>query len=81
MEDRGACPSLLLHGEKTLASAVKTRLVSCCPTMDLVAVVCQDAHLDVYRFNGQRAFGFQPASAESVIKSICWKFNGTYIML
>lgn len=69
-------PSLMLHAEKALLTPVRPHLFACCPTMDLVAVVSQDAQLDVYRFNGQRAFGYQNANADSVISSMCWKYNG-----
>ncbi|KAF2104344.1 hypothetical protein NA57DRAFT_70554 [Rhizodiscina lignyota] len=79
METSDALPSLALHAEKTLLTPIKPRLFACCPTMDLVAIVCQDAQLDVYRFNGQRAFGFQNASTSSKITSICWKYNGQSI--
>ncbi|EKG12239.1 hypothetical protein MPH_10646 [Macrophomina phaseolina MS6] len=49
--------------------------------MDLVAVVTQEETLDVYRFNGQRAFGLKRKSFESKVDSICWKFNGQHIAI
>lgn len=44
--------------------------------MDLVAVITNEEQLDVYRFNGQRAFGLQRKNASSTVSSICWKYNG-----
>ncbi|KAF1811483.1 hypothetical protein P152DRAFT_515037 [Eremomyces bilateralis CBS 781.70] len=72
-------PVLLLQAEKTLARQLRANLVSCCPTMDLVAVVTQDEQLEVYRFNGQKAFGLHRRNPDTTVQSICWKFNGQYI--
>lgn len=69
-------PSLMLQAEKALQQPIKPHLFSHCPTMDLVAVVGQDDNLDVYRLNGQRAFGLKRRMG-SAVESICWKFNGT----
>lgn len=71
-------PSLMLQAEKALPQPIHPRLISYCPTMDLVAVVSQEETLDVYRFNGQRAFGLKRKSFESKVDSICWKFNGKH---
>lgn len=67
---------LLLQAEKALPSTIHAHLVSFCPTMDLIAVVTQDEQLDVYRLNGQRAFGRKRKDYKSTVSSICWKFNG-----
>jgi anaphase-promoting complex subunit 4 len=69
-------PAMLLQAEKTFAQPVRLRLTRCCPTMDLVAVVTNEEQLDVYRFNGQRAFGLQRKNSSSTVSSICWKYNG-----
>lgn len=69
-------PSLMLQAEKALPQPVHPRLISYCPTMDLVAVITQEETLDVYRLNGQRAFGLKRKTFESKVDSICWKFNG-----
>ncbi|KAK7717006.1 hypothetical protein SLS57_006413 [Botryosphaeria dothidea] len=74
-------PSLMLQAEKALPQPIHPRLISYCPTMDLVAVVSQEETLDVYRFNGQRAFGLKRKSFESKVDSICWKFNGQHIAI
>lgn len=68
---------LLLQAEKALQSVIHPNLVSYCPTMDLIAVVSQEENLDVYRLNGQRAFGRRRKDVTSTVNSICWKFNGT----
>ncbi|KAK8182382.1 anaphase-promoting complex, cyclosome, subunit 4-domain-containing protein [Phyllosticta citribraziliensis] len=46
--------------------------------MDLVAVVTKDENIDVYRLNGQRAFGLKRKMG-SAVESICWKFNGQHL--
>ena len=69
-------PALLLHNEKLLLQPAHERFVACCPTMDLIAVVNQEERLDVYRFNGQRAFGLQRRNADATVQSLSWKFNG-----
>ncbi|KAK8233790.1 anaphase-promoting complex, cyclosome, subunit 4-domain-containing protein [Phyllosticta capitalensis] len=71
-------PSLMLQAEKALQQPIKPHLFSHCPTMDLVAVVGQDDNLDVYRLNGQRAFGLKRRMG-SAVESICWKFNGQHL--
>ncbi len=69
-------PTMLLQAEKEFAQPVRLKLTRCCPTMDLVAVITNEEQLDVYRFNGQRAFGLQRKNASSTVSSICWKYNG-----
>jgi len=72
-------PAMLLQAEKEFAQPVRLRLTRCCPTMDLVAVITNEEQLDVYRFNGQRAFGLQRKNPSSAVSSICWKYNGNLI--
>lgn len=69
-------PALLLQAEKILPRPVHARLLSYCPTMDLIAVVTTEEQLDIYRLNGQRAFGLKRKSLKNTIDYICWKFNG-----
>ncbi len=69
-------PAMLLQAEKEFAQPVRLNLTRCCPTMDLVAVITNEEQLDVYRFNGQRAFGLQRKNASCTVSSICWKYNG-----
>jgi anaphase-promoting complex subunit 4 len=69
-------PAMLLQAAKEFAQPIHLKLARCCPTMDLVAVVTEEEQLDVYRFNGQRAFGLQRRDSESKVSSICWKYNG-----
>ncbi|KAF2997899.1 hypothetical protein E8E13_004344 [Curvularia kusanoi] len=47
--------------------------------MDLIAVVTTEEHLDVYRINGQRAFGLKRKSEDLIIDAIKWEFNGKSI--
>ncbi|KAF2202487.1 hypothetical protein GQ43DRAFT_470863 [Delitschia confertaspora ATCC 74209] len=47
--------------------------------MDLLAVVTEEQNLDVYRINGQRAFGVRRKNARVAVDYICWKFNGQSI--
>lgn len=49
--------------------------------MDLIAVVSDEENLDVYRLNGQRAFGMKKKSPNVLIDSICWKPNGQAIVI
>ena len=66
-----------LLGAKGLALPARPGLVAYCPTMDLVAVVSEEEHVDVYRvLGGQRVFGFKRKSAESAVTAVAWKYNG-----
>ncbi|KAJ4320944.1 hypothetical protein N0V94_003120 [Neodidymelliopsis sp. IMI 364377] len=47
--------------------------------MDLIAVVTTEENLDVYRINGQRAFGLKRKSEDVTIDAIQWEFNGKSI--
>ena len=73
-------PILLALCQKQLALAVREDVLATCPTMDLVAVASKDEQLDVYRFNGQRAFGLK-RHGDDKIDSFAWKFNGTLFFL
>jgi anaphase-promoting complex subunit 4 len=74
-------PAMLLQAEKEFAQPIRLRLTRCCPTMDLVAVITNEEQLDVYRFNGQRAFGLQRKNASSTVSSVCWKYNGNLFLV
>ncbi|KAJ8116671.1 hypothetical protein OPT61_g1956 [Boeremia exigua] len=72
-------PTLLLQAEKILLHPAHPHLIAYCPTMDLVAVVTAEENLDVYRINGQRAFGVKRKSEDLVVDTIKWEFNGKSI--
>ena len=78
MEESGA-PTLLQQSEKILLHAIHPHLIEYCPTMDLIAVVTAEENLDVYRINGQRAFGLKRKSEDVSIDTIKWEFNGKSI--
>lgn len=78
MEESGA-PTLLQQSEKILLHAIHPHLIEYCPTMDLIAVVTTEENLDVYRINGQRAFGLKRKSEDVSIDTIKWEFNGKSI--
>lgn len=72
-------PRLLQQAEKVLLHPVRPHLIAYCPTMDLIALVTEEENLDVYRINGQRAFGLKRKSATTTVDVICWEFNGQAI--
>jgi anaphase-promoting complex subunit 4 len=72
-------PRLLEQAEKSLLHPVRPHLISYCPTMDLVALVTEEETLDVFRINGQRAFGLKRKSSTTTVDYICWQFNGQAI--
>ncbi|KAH6644580.1 anaphase-promoting complex, cyclosome, subunit 4-domain-containing protein [Boeremia exigua] len=72
-------PTLLQQAEKILLHPIHPHLIAYCPTMDLVAVVTTEENLDVYRINGQRAFGLKRKSEGLVVDTIKWEFNGKSI--
>ncbi|KAF9695720.1 hypothetical protein EKO04_006381 [Ascochyta lentis] len=78
MESNGL-PTLLQQAEKILLHPIRPHLIAYCPTMDLVAVVTTEENLDVYRLNGQRAFGLKRKSEDLVVDMIKWEFNGKSI--
>lgn len=47
--------------------------------MDLIAIVTDEENLDVYRINGQRAFGLKRKNPNASVDCICWEFNGQAI--
>ncbi|KAH8731637.1 anaphase-promoting complex, cyclosome, subunit 4-domain-containing protein [Phaeosphaeriaceae sp. PMI808] len=47
--------------------------------MDLIAVVTDEENLDVYRINGQRAFGLKRKSEDVSVDALQWEFNGKSI--
>ncbi|RMZ73090.1 anaphase-promoting complex component cut20 apc4 [Pyrenophora seminiperda CCB06] len=72
---------LLQQAEKILLHPIHSHLISYCPTMDLIAVVTDEENLDVYRINGQRAFGFKRKSDELSVVALQWEFNGKSIAI
>lgn len=74
-------PTLLQQAEKLLLQPIHRNLISYCPTMDLIAVVTDEENLDVYRINGQRAFGLKRKSEDESVDAICWQFNGLAIAI
>lgn len=74
-------PKLLQQSEKVLLHGINPELMAYCPTMDLLAVVTEEQNLDVYRINGQKAFGVLRKNAKCEIDFICWKFNGMTLLI
>ncbi|KAF3041164.1 hypothetical protein E8E12_009334 [Didymella heteroderae] len=72
-------PALLQQAEKILLHPVHPHLIAHCPTMDLIAVVTDEESLDVYRINGQRAFGLKRKNDDVTVDTIQWEFNGKSI--
>ncbi|KAJ4333232.1 hypothetical protein N0V87_007788 [Didymella glomerata] len=72
-------PALLQQAEKILLHPVHPHLIAYCPTMDLIAVVTDEENLDVYRINGQRAFGLKRKNEDVTVDTIQWEFNGKSI--
>ncbi|EOA85310.1 hypothetical protein ACJQWK_06430 [Exserohilum turcicum] len=72
-------PQLLQQAEKILLHPIHPHLISYCPSMDLVAVVTDEENLDVYRINGQRAFGLKRKSEDVRVDAMQWEFNGKSI--
>jgi anaphase-promoting complex subunit 4 len=70
---------LLQQAEKILLFPIHPHLIAYCPTMDLIAVVTSEENLDVYRLNGQRAFGLKRKSEEVDVDALQWEFNGKSI--
>ncbi|KAF2737222.1 hypothetical protein EJ04DRAFT_488639 [Polyplosphaeria fusca] len=69
-------PKLLQQAEKILLHSIHPHLIAYCPTMDLIALVTDEENLDVYRINGQRAFGLRRKMSSVSVDCICWEFNG-----
>jgi anaphase-promoting complex subunit 4 len=70
---------LLQQAEKILLFPIHPYLIAYCPTMDLIAVVTSEENLDVYRFNGQRAFGLKRKNEDVTVDALQWEFNGKSI--
>ncbi|KAF2466324.1 uncharacterized protein BDR25DRAFT_293734 [Lindgomyces ingoldianus] len=70
----GLC--LLQQAEKILLRPIHAHLISYCPSMDLIAVVTDEENLDVYRINGQRAFGLKRKNERVRVDALAWKFDG-----
>ena len=70
---------LLQQAEKILLHPIRPHLITYCPTMDLIAVVTDEENLDVYRINGQRAFGLKRKSEDVSVDALQWEFNGKSI--
>jgi anaphase-promoting complex subunit 4 len=70
---------LLQQSEKILLHPIHPHLIAYCPSMDLVAIVTDEENLDVYRINGQRAFGLKRKSEDVTVDAIQWEFNGKSI--
>src|SRR3954463_6803997 len=70
---------LLQQAEKILLHPIYPHLISYCPTMDLIAVVTDEENLDVYRINGQRAFGLKRKNDDVTVDALQWEFNGKNI--
>ncbi|OAG01575.1 uncharacterized protein CC84DRAFT_1262620 [Paraphaeosphaeria sporulosa] len=69
-------PKLLQQAEKILLHPIHPQLISYCPSMDLIALVTDEENLDVYRINGQRAFGLKRKSEYVVVEALKWQWNG-----
>lgn len=70
---------LLQQAEKILLHPIHQQLIAYCPTMDLIALVTDEENLDVYRINGQRAFGLKRKSEDVTVDALQWEFNGKSI--
>ncbi|KAJ4360137.1 uncharacterized protein N0V89_000697 [Didymosphaeria variabile] len=69
-------PKLLQQAEKILLHPIHPQLISYCPTMDLIALVTDEENLDVYRVNGQKAFGVKRKSDDITVETLKWQWNG-----
>jgi hypothetical protein len=70
---------LLQQAEKILLHPIHPHLIAYCPTMDLIAIVTDEENLDIYRINGQRAFGLKRKSEDVNVDALQWEFNGKSI--
>jgi anaphase-promoting complex subunit 4 len=77
--ETAAGPKLLQQAEKILLHPIHTNLISYCPTMDLIALVTDEENLDVYRINGQRAFGLKRKSEDEKVEAVAWQGNGASV--
>jgi anaphase-promoting complex subunit 4 len=77
--ETAAGPKLLQQAEKILLRPIHAHLISYCPTMDLIALVTDEENLDVYRINGQRAFGLKRKNEDETVDAIAWQGNGASV--
>ena len=77
--DLSNAPKLLQQAEKILLHPIYPTLIAYCPSMDLIAVVTDEENLDVYRINGQRAFGLKRKNDDVTVDALQWEFNGKNI--
>jgi anaphase-promoting complex subunit 4 len=70
---------LLQQAEKILLHPIHAHLIAYCPTMDLIAIVTDEENLDVYKINGQKAFGLKRKSEDVNVDALQWEFNGKSI--
>ncbi|KAJ4288404.1 hypothetical protein N0V90_011639 [Kalmusia sp. IMI 367209] len=77
--DTPSGPKLLQQAEKILLRPIYPHLMSYCPTMDLIALVTDEENLDVYRANGQKAFGLKRKNEDVRILALNWQWNGAGI--
>lgn len=61
--------------DKRLENATVPFSIKLCPSMDLVAVA-SSRQLDVFRFDGQRAFSRTRSDTHCMIDSVAWLANG-----
>jgi hypothetical protein len=78
-EETPEARQLLQQAEKILLHPIHPHLITYCPTMDLIALVTDEENLDVYRINGQRAFGLKRKSEDVIVDALQWEFNGKSI--
>lgn len=64
------------YWEKILPQPIQLKHIRLCPTLDLVAVVTNEKTLEVFRFDGQRAFMWKQAATSASIVSLCWQPDG-----
>jgi anaphase-promoting complex subunit 4 len=66
---------------KRLIEPCRPSMTTLCPTMDLVATVSQKNTVDVWRFNGQRVFGFTSVEDEPdrKVDGVSWRSDGKII--
>ncbi|TAQ87852.1 hypothetical protein B7494_g3813 [Chlorociboria aeruginascens] len=67
-------------GEKTLHQPANARLITYCPSMDLLALGSTDHQILIYRLNGQRVYGAAQKSGALGVESLCWKPNGKFLL-
>lgn len=62
---------------------VKSHLIKLCPTIEIIAVVAGERHIDGYRFDGSHAFGYDlrttRADAAAHIVSLAWQPDGLHL--